>query len=227
MNKHLLKAAREYKGLLLFFVLMVMFRSAIADWNDVPTGSMKPTIIEGDRIFVNKLAYDLRVPLTHISLARLGEPARGDIVVFDSHAADQRLVKRVIGLPGDLVQMVSGRLLVNGRAAKYSDVRYEGNSMYATETIGELRHIVRYDYDVARAIDSFGPVRVPDDHYLMLGDNRRNSADSRYYGFVPRDEIVGRSRTVVLSLDLENYLMPRTDRFVDPLDKKESVGVGG
>lgn len=217
MNKQLLKTAREYKGLLLFLVLMVMFRSAIADWNDVPTGSMKPTIIEGDRIFVNKLAYDLRVPLTHISLVRLGEPERGDIVVFDSHAADRRLVKRVIGLPGDVVQMSEGRVIVNGQPAEYTEVKYEGNSMYATESIGELRHVVRYDYDVATAVDSFGPVIVPENHYLMLGDNRRNSVDSRYYGFVPRDEIVGRSRTVVLSLDLENYFLPRVDRFVDPL----------
>jgi signal peptidase I len=127
------------------------------------------------------------------------------------------LVKRVIGLPGDVVQMAAGRVIVNGQPAEYTDVRYEGNSMYATESIGELQHPVRYDYDVTRAIDSFGPVIVPNDHYLMLGDNRRNSADSRYYGFVPRDEIVGRSRTVVLSLDLENYFLPRVDRFVDAL----------
>ena len=212
MNKQLLKTAREYKGLLLFFVLMVMFRSAIADWNDVPTGSMKPTIIEGDRIFVNKLAYDLRVPLTHISLVRLGEPERGDIVVFDSHAADRRLVKRVIGLPGDVVQMAAGRVIVNGQPAEYTDVRYEGNSMYATESIGELQHPVRYDYDVTRAIDSFGPAIVPEDHYLMLGDNRRNSADSRYYGFVPYENLRGRPLFIYLSVDFAAWRI-RWGRF--------------
>src|SRR5690606_9762818 len=114
MNKKLANAAREYKGFFLFIVLMVLFRSAIADWNDVPSGSMEPTILIGDRIFVNKLAYDLRVPLTHISLVRLADPERGDIVIFDSRAAGMRLVKRVIGVPGDTVQMHHGHVIVNG-----------------------------------------------------------------------------------------------------------------
>lgn len=217
MNKPLMRLVHEHKGLLLFLVLMVMFRSAIADWNDVPSGSMKPTILEGDRIFVNKLAYDLRVPLTHISLMRFAQPQRGDIVIFDSEAADRRLVKRVIGVPGDVVQMVSGRLILNGQPAEYTEVRYEAGSMYATEIIPGSKHVVRFDRNVPTARDSFGPVRVPEDRYLVLGDNRRNSADSRYYGFVPRDEIVGRSNTVVLSLDPEHYFLPRADRFVDPL----------
>jgi len=84
----------------LFFIviaLMFAFRSAVADWNTVPTGSMLPTIVQGDRILVNKVAYDIRVPFTNISLVQLADPARGDIVIFDSHVADERLVKRVIG----------------------------------------------------------------------------------------------------------------------------------
>src|SRR6478735_9147129 len=101
MKSGLLKAWREYRGFAVFVVLMVIFRSALADWNVVPTGSMKPTIIEGDRILVNKLAYDFKIPLTHISLHKFADPGRGDIVVFDSRAAATRLVKRVIGLPGD------------------------------------------------------------------------------------------------------------------------------
>src|SRR5258708_31927955 len=103
MKSGLIKAWREYRGFALFIILMIIFRSALADWNVVPTGSMKPTILEGDRILVNKLAYDFRVPLTHIALYRFADPSRGDIVVFDSRAADTRLVKRVIGLPCDIV----------------------------------------------------------------------------------------------------------------------------
>ena len=101
MKNGLIKAWREYRGFALFIVLMIIFRSALADWNVVPTGSMKPTILEGDRILVNKLAYDFKVPLTHISVYKFADPKRGDIVVFDSKPADTRLVKRVIGLPGD------------------------------------------------------------------------------------------------------------------------------
>src|SRR6187402_3582202 len=90
---------KENKSFFIFVVLMLVFRSALADWNTVPTGSMKPTILEGDRIAVNKLAYDLRVPFTAISLLKLADPERGDIVVFESKASAKRLVKRVIGLP--------------------------------------------------------------------------------------------------------------------------------
>src|SRR5258707_15542876 len=119
MKSGLIKMWREYRGFALFFVLMIIFRSALADWNVVPTGSMKPTILEGDRILVNKLAYDLRVPLTHVSIFRIDDPKRGDIIVFDSKAADTRLVKRVIGLPGDIVEMQDNRLRINGVEARY------------------------------------------------------------------------------------------------------------
>src|SRR5205823_6063161 len=133
MKTGLLKAWREYRAFVLFIVLMIIFRSALADWNSVPTGSMKPTIVEGDRILVNKLAYDLRVPFTHISLYRFAEPKRGDIVVFDSKAADLRLVKRVIGVPGDVVEMRSNRLTINGIDAKYSSVDHAAGKIFAVE----------------------------------------------------------------------------------------------
>jgi len=97
MKRGLLKAWHEYRGFAVFIVLMLIFRSALADWNVVPTGSMKPTILEGDRILVNKLAYDFKVPLTHIALYKFADPGRGDIVVFESKAADTRLVKQVDG----------------------------------------------------------------------------------------------------------------------------------
>ena len=134
MKISLLKAWREYRGFAAFIVLMVIFRSALADWNVVPTGSMKPTIIEGDRILVNKLAYDFKVPLTHISLHKFADPARGDIVVFDSRAADTRLVKRVIGLPGDIVEMKDNRLTINGIAARYSGIEDRADATFAIES---------------------------------------------------------------------------------------------
>jgi signal peptidase I len=217
MKNKFLHAAREYKGFVLFLFLMVMFRSAIADWNDVPSGSMLPTIMAGDRIFVNKLAYDVRLPLTHVSLYRIAEPRRGDIVIFDSHAADIRLVKRVIGVPGDIVQMIDNRLVVNGAPAEYDDLRYDDDALLATESIGDFEHVVRFELRASPVTNSFGPVTVPEEHFLVLGDNRQNSADSRVYGFVPREEIVGRSRTVVLSLDPDNYFLPRADRFIEAM----------
>lgn len=210
------KLLRENRGFILFFVLMVAFRSAVADWNSVPSGSMLPTIVEGDRIFVNKLAYDVRVPLTHISLWTLDHPDRGEIIVFDSKAADKRLVKRVIGVPGDVVEMTEGRLIVNGQPAVYSHVRRDEQAVWATESLSGSMHSVRYE-PLRGTMRSFGPVVVPSEHYLVLGDNRDNSMDSRYYGFVPRREIVGRSTSVVMSFDPERYYLPRRERFFDPL----------
>jgi len=215
MRNSLIKVCREYKGFALFIVLMIMFRSALADWNVVPTGSMKPTILEGDRILVNKLAYDFKLPLTHISVYKFADPKRGDIVVFDSKLADSRLVKRVIGLPGDIVEMKDNRLIINGIEARYSNVEYAADALLAIESYDGMSH--RIELDGRSRLSTFGPVQVPNDRYLVLGDNRDNSADSRVYGFIPRREIVGNARTIVLSLDYDHYYIPRVDRFFHSL----------
>ena len=204
---------RENRSLLLFLALMFCFRSAIADWNDVPSGSMKPTLVEGDRIGLNKMAYDLRVPFTHISLYKIADPARGDIAVFDSKVAEKRLVKRVIGVPGDTVAMQNNRLFINGQAISYTAI---SNGDWLEHLTGK-NHIVRVDPH-AQTYANFGPVTVPAGQYLMLGDNRDNSADSRVIGFVPRSEFVGRSRSVVMSLDYEDYFLPRAERFFHGLE---------
>ncbi len=213
MKRGLLKTWREYRSLAVFIVLMVIFRSALADWNVVPTGSMKPTILEGDRILVNKLAYDFKIPLTHISLYKFADPKRGDIVVFDSKAANTRLVKRVIGLPGDTVEMRDNRLTINGIAARYSDIEYEADTTFAIESYLNISHQIELGRTGVSRFSTFGPVIVPRDRYLVLGDNRDNSAESRFYGFILRDEIVGNAKTIVLSLNYDDYYIPRANRF--------------
>jgi signal peptidase I len=217
MKKMLLKLWKENKSLLVFISLMLVFRSAVADWNDVPTGSMKPTIVEGDRIFINKMAYDIRVPFTHISLARLAEPQPNDIIIFDSVAADKRLVKRVIGVPGDTVSMKNNQLFINGQAIAYK-AKDKGIKSHhkSIETINGQSHTIRLS-NIASQLANFSTVTVPKDRYLALGDNRDNSADSRVIGFVPRDEIVGRSSTVAFSLNYDNYYLPRSERFFQEL----------
>ena len=217
MKSGLLKSWREYRAFALFIFLMIIFRSALADWNVVPTGSMKPTILEGDRILVNKLAYDLRIPLTHVSIYQFADPKRGDIVIFDSKLADTRLVKRVIGLPGDTVEMRHNRLGINGIEAQYSNVEYAADAIFAVESYLGMSHRVELSRTGPGHLSSFDPITVPEDHYLVLGDNRDNSADSRVYGFIPRDEIIGNARTIVLSLNYDHYYLPRVDRFFRPL----------
>jgi len=208
------------KGFITFMLCLLVFRSAVADWNVVPTGSMQPTIRIGDRILVDKLAYDVRLPLTHVSLMHLADPQRGDIVVLDSPAANERLVKRVIGLPGDEVAMRGNVLFINGRPAVYTASRYTGihddlrdPAHYETERYGSVRHAIRLSDRRPSPASSFGPVRVLAGEYLLLGDDRDNSMDSRYFGFFPRNEIAGRARHVVVSLDPKHHYLPRRERF--------------
>jgi len=220
MKKSLAKLWKENKSLFIFIGLMLVFRSAVADWSDVPTGSMKPTIVEGDRIFVNKMAYDIRIPFTHISLIELAEPQTNDIIIFDSVVSDKRLVKRVIGVPGDKIAMKNNKLFINGQAVNYQKSSSKNNSTNyfhdEMETINGQAHHIRAD-NMASQLANFDEVSVPTGHYLVLGDNRDNSADSRVIGFVPRSEIVGRSSIVAFSLDYDNYYLPRNERFFHTL----------
>ena len=214
---------RQNRGFLLFLVLLGLFRTAVADWNPIPSGSMRPTLLEGDLVFVDRLAYDLKVPLTDLSLLRLGDPRRGEIVIFHSPRDGKRLIKRVVALPGDRIEMRAKHLIINGEQADYlpeaaalagGDTNEPGLAVGAerfVESLGTNRHEVQFLFPTAH--DDFGPVTVPPDQYLMLGDNRDNSADSRFFGFVPRHLLIGRAQVVLGSLDMLGNWMPRTDRF--------------
>ncbi|MDP2560733.1 signal peptidase I [Psychrobium sp. 1_MG-2023] len=216
MNK-LKKTIKENRGFLLFILLMSVFRSAVADYNSVPTGSMLPTIIPGDQIVIDKLAYDVKVPFINHSLVRLNEPKRGEIVVFESAAAESRMVKRVIGEPGDKVALINNRLIINGQAVSYGVVGEDADILQLTEQLPNLDHEIQVYSQGVTELDSFGEVVVPQDKYLVLGDNRQDSADSRVYGFVPRDEIIGRATKVLISFNYQQYYAPRNERSLMPL----------
>jgi signal peptidase I len=217
---------RANRGFLLFLACFALFRTAVADWNPVPSGSMRPTLLEGDVLFVNRLAYDLKVPLTDVGIAAMGEPKRGDVVTFSSPRDGTRLVKRIVGLPGDTIAMRDDVLSVNGVAARYSDpavVREPpdepggGSAVRVTESIAGSRRRIQYLPD-ASSMRDFGPVAVPAGSYFMLGDNRDNSADSRYIGPVARRLLIGRVSRLVASADILGDWMPRIERFGKPLD---------
>jgi signal peptidase I len=215
---------REWvKPIVIVLMIVGSFRSAIADWNDVPSGSMKPTILEGERIFVNKLAYDLRVPFTRWRLAVWGEPHRGDIVVLFSPADGRRLVKRVVGLPGDRLSMRDNRLVINGAPVEYDAVDAAsarrlivdsgGGSEVESERLDDHAHPVLFEEEPSPA-RSFRTVTIPPGHYFVMGDNRDNSFDSRWFGFVDRSSIVGRATAVVASVDTQHFWRPRWHRFL-------------
>jgi len=208
----------------IFVVVFVVIpvKSSLADWNWVPTGSMNPTILEGDLIYVNKAAYGLRLPLTQFRLAKWSDPERGDIVICFSPEDGTRLVKRVVGLPGETVQMRDNVLLINGKPVIYTriDPRYgeqlpdnvRDRCILATERLGSADHAVM-SVPSAAAVRDFGPVNVPKGSYFVLGDNRDNSRDSRFFGVVERDSIIGEAKGVIGSLDITDKFQPRLNRF--------------
>ncbi len=209
-------------SLLLMVIVVFSFRSAVADWNDVPTGSMRPTIMIGDRIFVNKLAYDLKIPFTDTALVTWADPARGDIITCWSPNNGDRLVKRVVAVPGDTIAMKGGRLFINGTAMKYEKTVAEnselvGGRVFYTENLTGRQHTVAHDPQ-KRAMRDFAEVKVGCDQYFLMGDNRDNSADSRYFGFVERSAVCGQVKAVVFSLDHDHSYLPRGDRFFTALN---------
>ena len=211
----------------MFLVLFGVFRTAVADWNPVPTGSMRPNLLEGDVVFVNRLAYNLKVPLTDVVVAKTGEPARGDVVTFSSPKDGTRLIKRLIAVPGDVVEMRNERLVINGREAGYdmvgavseqvgSSATYTDALQLSETTDGKQRVILVMP--AIQAARTFGPVTVPEGQYMMLGDNRDNSVDSRFVGFVPRELLIGRAERVLVSADIKGNWMPRGSRFLMALN---------
>jgi signal peptidase I len=217
---------RGNRRFLLFVVLYGLFRTACADWNSIPSGSMRPSLLEGDVVLVNRLAYAVKVPLTDVVVARTGEPRRGDIVTFSSPLDGTRLIKRVIALPGDTVSMRDKRLTINGETVHYSGrtIRLEplgdGRMTIAEEQeemLAGRSHEVQWLPERSVTPD-LGPVIVPPDQYLMLGDNRDNSADSRYFGFVPRERLIGRAEGILVSAAILDNWLPRFSRFGKRLD---------
>lgn len=218
---------RQWRFFLLFVAVTLVFRSAVADLNQIPSASMRPSLLEGDRIVVDKLAYGLRVPFTLVGIHNWRNPARGDVVTFISPRDERLLVKRVLGVPGDVVELRNNHLIVNYDTATYEPLaaretaslgiadrqRYE----FFRERLAGMSHIImlspdREDADPAYA--TFGPVTVPAGQYLMLGDNRDASADFRWIRFVDRARVLGRANRVAFSLDYDDHWLPRVDRFL-------------
>jgi signal peptidase I len=217
----------EWRGTLIFLVLMVLFRSAWADWVVVPSGSMNPTVLEGDRVLIDKHAYGLRIPFTTQRVTAGADPQRGDVVVLESPEDTITLFKRVIAVPGDVVEMHAEHLRINGVSARYSALPKTIEDTLLTTTwamapvfvqeqlLGQSRRIMLLPQIAARR--DFAAMTIPSGRYLVLGDNRDNSKDSRYIGLIERDAILGRAERVIVSLNPENHYLPRSERFLVPL----------
>lgn len=223
------KKWKEWRGSILFVVfVLIPVKSSLADWNWVPTGSMNPTIVEGDLVYVNKLAYDLRFPLTLHRLKHWSDPERGDITVLFSPEDDMRLVKRVVGVPGDEIKMNNNILSINGQRLDYSElsekhtndlmIELKRHSLFAEEDLAGRRHAVMSIPSVPTEKRSFDKIVVPEGYYFVMGDNRDVSKDSRYFGFVERRLFIGEATNVIVSFNKLDKFQPRFSRFFTSLN---------
>jgi signal peptidase I len=247
---------RHVRPILVLILVFTACRSSLVDWNDVPTGSMQPTIFVGDRIFVNKLAYGFKVPYTTWHLKQWSAPKAGEVVIFYSPEDGTRLVKRVIAGPGDRVVSKNGRLTITHRSSEPQTVEtvewtpfsppadfplpkdQVREYVFYKEKLGDSTHVIALRPDrwvehvrvqsQMRGLDPDPSKRdfdltIPkseegkEDLYLMMGDNRDNSRDSRWIGLVPRGRILGRANRVIFSLDYDDMYLPRKDRFFKEL----------
>jgi signal peptidase I len=208
----------------LIWIILVVFciRWIFIEPFRIPSGSMIPTLLVGDQLMVNKLVYGVQIPLTTEKLFNLEKPKRGDIIIFKYPPYPREdYVKRVVGVAGDEVMVKGGQLMINGRPVPREYVEpYAGPSgsgacesfdLY-TETLDHTAHSMLLCHR-SHLDDNFGPVKVPEGSVFGMGDNRDNSADSRYWGFIPLDNIKGRALFIHLPLDPERHYLPRWNRF--------------
>jgi len=180
---------RDLASVLTVGAIVLFARSSLADHYFVPSGSMEPSVHVDDRVLVNKLAYGVRVPLADVYAVELAQPARGDVVVLTSPEDGIVLLKRVVAVPGDRVRVADGHVEIDGVVAPVKEI--DGGLV---EELGASAHPL--DLDSGGGPD-FGPTVVPPDRFLVMGDNRGNSKDGRYFGFVARSAIKGRAVAVI------------------------------
>ncbi|MFT5502007.1 MAG: signal peptidase I [Woeseiaceae bacterium] len=185
----------------LLFVLLI--RSFIFEPFRIPSGSMMPTLLQGDYIFVKKYSYGLRWPVIEQKFIELGEPQRGDVVVFRLPSNPSiNYIKRVVGLPGDQIVYANHQVTVNGQQmelAKHPQTRLQDSGLVFIEQLDEREHEIR----ISRPNDTSTErvYQVPDGHYFMMGDNRDNSQDSRYIGAIPETHLVGEAVRIWMHMD--------------------------
>ena len=205
------------------FLIVLILRSFIVEPFRIPSASMMPTLLRGDFILVNKYDYGIRVPVLNTKVFGNGQPERGDVIVF-RYPEDPAVpfIKRVVGVPGDHLQFRDKNLVINGaqieldlKGVYHSDGvgRRENGSYLMEEQLGERKHDVLINPMQLSSVEI--DRKIPDGHYFVLGDNRDNSRDSRYWGLVPDENLVGRAFYIWMNwssdgiLDLQSWDMNR------------------
>jgi signal peptidase I len=190
----------------LLFELVV--RSFVFEPYRIPSGSMMPTLVNGDYIFVKKYSYGLRWPVIEKKFLETDEPERGDVVVFRLPSEPSvNYIKRVVGLPGDVIVYDGARLTINGELmplSGYPDIETDVKGFFYKERLGEREHAIRHSVDILGRTGSNPRLQVfevPDGNYFMMGDNRDNSQDSRYIGPIPETHLVGEAVRIWMHME--------------------------
>ena len=191
------------KSLAMVLAAVLLIRAVVVEATVVPTGSMQNTILIGDHLFLDKILYGPQIPFTDVHLPAIKHYKRGDVIAF-RYPVDPNIVfvKRLIGMPGDTIQVKQKQLFVNGNLVQEPCVIHRDSQIYP-----DSEWIPRE----ARIRDNFGPVTVPTDHYFAMGDNRYESLDSRYWGLVPKENMVGEPIFVYWSFDAPTDVWTATD----------------
>lgn len=205
----LVEYARSFFPVLL---VVLVLRSFVAEPFRIPSGSMMPTLEVGDFILVNKFAYGIRLPVLRTEILPLGEPKRGDVVVFKyPQNPEIDYIKRIIGIPGDRIRYQNKQLFINEQPVeKWPQGIYPGDgplqrmsgALLFEEKLSGITHTI-LERKAAKGPE--GEVLVPEGYYFVMGDNRDNSNDSRYWGFVPRENMVGRAMFIWMHFDSEAF----------------------
>lgn len=174
------------KSTIAWILILFAFRWSFADHYRVPTGSMLPTIQLGDHILTNKMAYDFKLPFTEVSLSKTGEPVRGDVMVF-IYPVDESVnfIKRVIGLPGETLKIENNKIYIN-------------NELLDEDYLSQEARVAVYQHQFE--------INIPEDMYFVMGDNRENSLDSRYWGLVPRKNVKGKAIGVLWNISFTEFV---------------------
>jgi signal peptidase I len=185
---------REYAEIIIVSVTLAVFiRTFFVQAFQIPSGSMEETLLVGDYLLANKLVYGPKIPFTSWRLPAISRPKRGDIIVFRAPHQDKDFIKRCVGVGGDTVQLIDNRLYVNGEEQKEPFVTLKGDPPPFANT---------------------APVRVPEGYLFMMGDNRNNSQDSRWWGVLDENLVKGKAMIIYMSWDKER-LRPRFSRIGD------------
>lgn len=205
MNK-VVHIIRTNKTFFLFIFLLAFSRTAFADWSKVPSGSMEPTIYPGDYVLVDKMAYGASVPFMNVKLWNSGSPERGDIITFVPPHTTDLFVKRVVGLPGDSVVIEDTNVVINNVQIQHQHISTNSSNTIFSESLDTITHDIQFRLDRPSSFHTLNIV-VPKGKYFVMGDHRNDSVDSRYWGFVDEEKIMGKVNRLALSFSSERAFL--------------------